>query len=70
MLLRPTILAKTEGIQIILSGVNPKVHQTLSKAGINKSLGEEFICSHISLAVAKAYEVITRNELIKESRED
>lgn len=48
--------AKAENIQIILSGVNPTVHSTLDKAGIKDRLGDEFICSHISLAVAKAQE--------------
>jgi SulP family sulfate permease len=63
-------LAKKEGIQVILSGVNPKVHRTLKKAGITKKLGEEFICSHISLAVAKSFEVITKKEFLKESAKE
>ncbi|MBN2787284.1 MAG: sulfate permease, partial [Paludibacteraceae bacterium] len=53
-------MADAEGIQIILSGVNPKVHRTLKKAGINARLGEEFICSHISIAVEKANSIIEK----------
>lgn len=53
-------MADAEGIQIILSGVNPKVHKTLKKAGINTRLGEEFICSHISIAVNKANSIIEK----------
>jgi len=58
-------LADTEGIQIILSGVNPTVHATLTKAGVNASLGDEFICNHISLAVEKANEIIAKSEDLK-----
>ncbi len=50
--------AKKEHIQIILSGVNPTVRETLDKAGITQQLGNEFVCSHISLAVKKAEELV------------
>lgn len=52
--------AKKEGIQIILSGVNQSVFDTLTKAGITNRLGEEFVCSHISLAIAKAEEICNK----------
>ncbi len=52
--------AKKEGIQVILSGVNPGVYDTLSKAGITSELGEEFVCSHISEAVQKANEIVSK----------
>jgi len=53
--------AKKEHIQIILSGVNPAVHATLTKAGITDRLGEEFVCSHITIAVEKAQQFVGEN---------
>ncbi|MDE6558351.1 MAG: STAS domain-containing protein [Muribaculaceae bacterium] len=46
--------AKDEGIVTVLSGVNPGVSETLHKAGIDKLIGSENICSHISEAVERA----------------
>ena len=43
-----------EGIKIVLSGVNPSVHASLKNANINSLLGEEYICDHITKAVAVA----------------
>jgi SulP family sulfate permease len=50
--------AKKENIQIILSGVNPAVQGTLTKAGITERLGEEFVCNHITIAVEKAKQFV------------
>ena len=47
-------MSRKEGIQIILSGVNPKVQAVLTKSGFNELLGEENICSHINLALERA----------------
>ena len=47
-----------EGIQVVLSGVTPSVHAVLAKSGFNELLGEEFICSHINIALAKAKEIV------------
>lgn len=44
----------SDGIAIVLSGVNPSVSDTLHKAGIDKLIGSENICSHISGAVERA----------------
>lgn len=55
-------LAEKEKIQIILSGVNKEVQNTLDKAGITAHLGKEFVCSHINIAVAKAVEVVATQE--------
>ena len=41
-----------EGIRVILSGVNPTVHETLRKAKLDRIIGEEYICVLISKAVA------------------
>ncbi len=46
--------AKEEGIVTVLSGVNPSVSETLHKAGIDRLIGSENICSHISEAVERA----------------
>lgn len=50
-------MARKEHIQIILSGVNGSVYEALEKADVVSHLGKEFVCSHITLAVAKAEEV-------------
>ncbi|MFI3282703.1 MAG: SulP family inorganic anion transporter [Rikenellaceae bacterium] len=44
----------TEGIKIILSGVNDKVRNTLERAGFNDLIGEEYICSNIHEALDEA----------------
>ena len=46
-----------EGIEIVLSGVNPSVAKTLHNAGIDKLIGADNICDHITKAVAKANEI-------------
>lgn len=52
------IMSQREGIQIVLSGVNPSVHAVLVKSGFNELVGEENICSHINIALAKAGETL------------
>lgn len=52
------LMSQREGIQIVLSGVNPKVHKTLAHAHFYDLIGEENICSHINLALAKAREIV------------
>ena len=49
--------SKAAKIQIILSGVTPQVRQSLEKAGFADEIGREFICPHISIAMAKAQEL-------------
>jgi len=46
--------AKKEGIKIVLSGVNDNVRKTFQKAGFEKYLSEEYICSNINEALEKA----------------
>ena len=48
------LMSQSEGIQIVLSGVNPKVQAVLHKAGFDTMLGEENICSHINIALERA----------------
>ncbi len=46
-----------EGIKIVLSGVNPSVHTSLKNANIHNLIGEEYICDHITKAVAVANDI-------------
>ena len=52
--------SRREGIGIVLSGVKENVRQVLIHAGVDKMIGEENICDHISKAVVKANEMATR----------
>ena len=51
------LMSQKEGIQVVLSGVNERVQAVLHKAGFDQMLGEENICSHINLALARASEL-------------
>ncbi len=46
--------SQQEGIQIVLSGVQPSVHEALIKSDIVDLIGEKNICDHISKAVILA----------------
>ncbi len=46
--------SQDENIQIVLSGVNDKVRSALVHAGINRLLGDDHICDHITKAVVMA----------------
>ena len=52
------LMSQKEGIIIVLSGVNPKVEAVLKNNGFNQLLGEENICNHIDLALARAKELV------------
>lgn len=52
--------AEKEHVQIILSGVTEKVHETIRKAGFTNEIGEEYIFPHIIPALAKANELINK----------
>lgn len=47
-------LSAKEKIQMILSGVNERVHETLKKSGFANTIGEENICSNIHEALKRA----------------
>ncbi len=53
-------MSKKEGSQIILSGVNEKVHAVLEKSGFNDLLGKENICSHINIALERAKDILSK----------
>jgi SulP family sulfate permease len=46
------------GVKVVLSGVNPNVMKVLEKAGVDQIVGKENICSHISLALKRAREIV------------
>jgi SulP family sulfate permease len=46
-----------KGIHIVLSGVNPKVLEVLTKSGFDELIGKENICSHITIALERSKEL-------------
>lgn len=46
--------SQADNIHVVLSGVRDSVRQTLVKAGIDRLVGEDHVCSHISQAVVMA----------------
>ena len=50
--------SQKEGIQIVLSGVNPQVRKALEKAEFNKLIPAENICSNINVALERSKELI------------
>lgn len=46
--------SQDEGIHVVLSGVNPSVKEVLEHAGIDKLIGKDHVCSHITIAVKMA----------------
>ncbi|MBR6140048.1 MAG: sulfate permease [Prevotella sp.] len=53
------LMSKKENVQIVLSGVNPKVETVLVKNGFIELLGRENICNHIDIALARAKEIVS-----------
>jgi SulP family sulfate permease len=47
-----------DGIQLVLSGVNEKVFNTLDKAGFVEKIGRENVRNHINGALARAAELV------------
>lgn len=47
-----------KNIQIVLSGVNGKVLEVLCKSGFNELIGNENICSHITIALDRAKTIV------------
>jgi SulP family sulfate permease len=50
--------SQNEGIHVVLSGVNENVHASLVNAGIDKQIGADKICDHITKAVAMANSIV------------
>lgn len=49
--------SESEGIHVVLSGVNPKVRASLEHAGIDRMIGPDHICDHISKAIIMANQI-------------
>jgi sulfate permease len=47
-------MSHKEGVHVILSGVNPKVHEALRKSGFYEFLGKKNICPNINVALEVA----------------
>ena len=46
------------GVRVVLSGVNPTVMKVLKDAGMDEQVGQENICSHISIALERAAQIV------------
>lgn len=53
--------SQREGIHVVLSGVKENVRETLVHAGIDRLIGADHICPHISVAVEMANAIVRRN---------
>lgn len=47
------------GVNVVLSGVNPKVMKVIEDAGMDDVVGKENICSHINLALKRAEQILS-----------
>ncbi|MDR1724054.1 MAG: sulfate permease [Tannerella sp.] len=56
-------LSAKENIQVILSGVNEKVHGVLMKSNMDAKIGAENICSNIHEALGRASEFLSKSSL-------
>ena len=52
------LMSQKEGITVVLSGVNSKVEDVLRRNHFERIVGEQNICNHIDLALARANELI------------
>ncbi|MBR5905529.1 MAG: sulfate permease [Bacteroidales bacterium] len=46
------------GVKVVLSGVNPNVMKVLENAGVDELVGKDNICSHISIALERAGQLV------------
>lgn len=52
--------SQREGIHIVLSGVKPNVRESLEHAGIDRLIGADHICDHITKAVVMANGIVAK----------
>ena len=50
--------SQSEGIHIVLSGVKPNVREVLEHAGVDRLVGADHICDHITKAVVMANNIV------------
>jgi SulP family sulfate permease len=53
----------SEGITIILSGVNDHVHHQLMKSGIEQQMDPHNICANIHIALRRAQDLLERRKM-------
>ncbi len=56
------IASQKEGIHIVLSGVKPNVRESLKHAGIDRLIGDDHICDHITKAVVMANSIANKEK--------
>lgn len=54
--------SQSEGIDVVLSGVNENVRSTLAHAGFDRLLAEDHICDHITKAVKMANQLVAQRK--------
>ena len=54
--------SQAEKIHVVLSGVKPEVHEVLDHAGIDRLVGKDHICDHITKAVEMANKIVAQTE--------
>ena len=54
-------MSRKNKITVVLSGVNPKVHNALQKSGFYHLLGEKNICPDINVALSRARQILEQN---------
>ncbi len=59
--------SQKEGIHVVLSGVRPGVRDSLEHAGIDRLIGADHICDHITRAVVMANSIAAQVSAAKES---
>lgn len=52
--------SRREGIHIVLSGVKPNVREALENAGVDRMIGADHICDHITKAVVMANNIVAK----------
>ena len=52
------LMSQKEGVTVVLSGVNPKVEDVLKRNHFEQIVGEDNICNHIDLALARARQLV------------
>lgn len=60
--------SQQEGINVVLSGVQPKVYEVLMKSDVVGLIGEKNICDHISKAVSLANTIVRDHNALPEWR--
>ena len=63
-------MSHAEGIHVILSGVNPKVHEVLMRNDFGRIVGEEDIQPHINLALNRARDVLEQKKKMPKTKKN